>query len=236
MTGYAVDSDVLGVIQRSGFAAEVRSLGRLPVVITDSVWDELTIGASDQGAREATVREAQELLETIAGEPTVLQPETEETATLVKLQGEVATEHEGEHSILAFALHHPDVTPVLLDKRATLRAVEELRRRVLSLHGFLDILRTTAFLDRRPERSHRGSVPEIGPRLRRYGGRARLPDIVALTQRLCGRTGLSARRPTPARPQGLQAQAPCFVASDVPRMVPPPGRRTHALLSRSRPG
>lgn len=97
---------------------------------------------------DATVKEAQELLEAIAGEPTVLQPETDEAASLVKLQGEAATEHEGEHPIVACSLRHADATPVLLDKRAALRAVEELRGRVLSLHGFLDVLRSDHGLPR----------------------------------------------------------------------------------------
>ena len=142
MARYAVDSDVLGTIQRSGYSAEFRALGRLPVVITDSVWDELTVNAAANGARDASVKEAQALLEAIAGGPTVLEPETQEAATLVELQGEVAAEHEGEHSIMAYAVHNADVVPVLLDLRATRRAVEELRGRVLSLHGFLDVLRT----------------------------------------------------------------------------------------------
>lgn len=142
MIRYAIDSDVVGMIQRSGFLAEVRALGRLPVIITDSVWDELTVNAGANGAWESSVKEAEALLQAIAGAPTVLEPETAEAATLVKLQGKFAAEHEGEHSIMAYAFHNADVLPVLLDLRATRRAVEELKGRVLSLHGFLDVLRT----------------------------------------------------------------------------------------------
>ena len=140
---------MLGTIQRSGCAAAFCGLGPLPVVVTDSVWDELTVNAAANGARDASVREAQTLLETIAGAPTVLAPATLEATTLVRLQGEVATEHEGEHSIMAYAVHHEDVMPVLLDLRATRRAVEEVRGRVLSLHGFLDVLRTSHRLPRK---------------------------------------------------------------------------------------
>ncbi|MBI5542768.1 MAG: hypothetical protein HY901_02690 [Deltaproteobacteria bacterium] len=149
MARYAIDSDVLGTIQRSGYSAEIGALGRLPVVITDAVWDELTINAAANGSNAASVRAAEDLLKAIAGGPTVLEPATPEAVTLDALHGDVATEDLGEHSIMAYTVHNPDVMAVLIDKRATCRAVEEVRGRVLSLHGFLDVLRAEHRLDRR---------------------------------------------------------------------------------------
>jgi len=149
MTRYALDTDLLACIQRSGSSSAIGELGPLPVVITDSVWDELTLNATANGAAPASVKVAENLLRAIAGGPTVLEAATPEAATLTRLHGEVGTEDIGEHSIMAYAVHHTDVTPVLIDRRATWRAVEEVRGRVLSLHGFLDVLRTQHRLDRK---------------------------------------------------------------------------------------
>ncbi len=142
MSRYAVDTDVLANIQRAGHAMSLQRLGALPVIITDIVWDELTVNAARGGAAPRIVQEAQALLCAIAGAPTVLEPESLETKTLVQLQSPPATEGLGEHSVIAYAYHHADVTAVLHDKRALHRGVEELRGRVLSFHGFLDVLRT----------------------------------------------------------------------------------------------
>jgi hypothetical protein len=141
VTRFVVDSDILANIQRAGFAPQVTALGELPVTITDVVWDELTVGAKAKGAKQATVDEADAMLKAIAGAPTVLQPESPEAGTLVDLQRPPETEGVGEHSVIAYALHHPDDTAVLLDRRALHRGVEELRGRVISFHGFLDVLR-----------------------------------------------------------------------------------------------
>ena len=138
---YAVDSDVLAILQRAGHAASVQRLGLLPVVITDIVWDELTERAAKSNARPETVRETEALLKAIAGAPTVLTEQGPESQTLVELQRPPETEGLGEHSVIAYAYHHPDVVAVLHDRRALHRAVEELQGRVLSLHGFLDVLR-----------------------------------------------------------------------------------------------
>ncbi len=142
MTRFVVDSDILANIQRAGFAPRVTALGALPVVITDVVWDELTVGARNNGARQATVDEVDAMLKAIAGAPTVLQPESPEAGTLVDLQRPPETEGVGEHSVIAYALHHSGETAVLLDRRALHRGVEELRGRVISFHGFLDVLRS----------------------------------------------------------------------------------------------
>lgn len=135
-----MDTDILANIQRARFAARVAALGRLPIVVTDVVWDELTIGAKLKGARQETVEEAEALLRALAGAPTVLQPESAEAAILADLQRPPETEGAGEHSVIAHAYHHSDETAVLLDRRAMYRGVEELRGRVISFHGFLEYL------------------------------------------------------------------------------------------------
>lgn len=53
----------------------------------------------------------------------------------------------GELSIIAYAFHHEDVIPVMLDRSGMHRAVEELRGRILSIHGFLGHLRSAHGLD-----------------------------------------------------------------------------------------
>lgn len=141
MSRYVVDTDVLANVQRAGHAVTLRELGALPVVITDTVWDELTVGASLAGAPERLVQEAEAMLKAIAGAPTVLVPQSLEAQTLVQLQLPPVTEGMGEHSVIAYACHHPDATAILHDRRALHRGIEELRGRVLSLHGFLDVLR-----------------------------------------------------------------------------------------------
>ena len=142
MSLYAVDTDVLANIQRAGHAGTFRQLGSLPVIITDTVWDELTINAAQNGASKKTVQEAENMLTAIAGARTVLSPQSAESQTLVQLQKSPATEGIGEHSVIAYTFHHPGVTAVLHDRKALHRGVEELRGRVLSFHRFLDVLRT----------------------------------------------------------------------------------------------
>ena len=146
-TKYVVDSDVLVNIQRSGFAPQVTALGRIPVLITDVVWDELTVEAGLNGARTETVAEAEAMLRALAGAPTVLQPESPEAATLADLQQEPATEGAGEHSVIARAFHHAGEIAVLLDRRALHRGVEELRGRVISFHAFLSFLMRNRCID-----------------------------------------------------------------------------------------
>lgn len=137
---FVVDTDIFANIQRSRLSARVAALGRLPVVVTDVVWDELTTGAKEKGARQDTVDEAEAMLTALAGVPSVLEPQSPEAATLADLQRPPATEGAGEHSVIARTYHHQGETAVLLDRRALHRGVEELRGRVISFHGFLEVL------------------------------------------------------------------------------------------------
>lgn len=132
MTNLVVDSDILINIQKAGFADQVAALGRLPVVITDVVWSELTVSAQLAGAKAATVAQAHKLLSAIAGAATVLQPQSPEAESFADLQLPPETEGIGEHSVIAYALHHSNDVAVLLDRRALHRGVEELRGRVIS--------------------------------------------------------------------------------------------------------
>jgi hypothetical protein len=162
---YALDADILGMVQRAGHAKTLTRLGRLPVVVTDTVWDELTIMAENTGkVRPETLVEMKELLVAIADAPTLLEPATPESDAYVRLHPGSDTENAGEHSLIAYATQHPDVTAVLFDRKALHRAVEELRGRVLSIHGFLDVLRTQHGLS--------------------------APDAEALSQRICAAKSL----------------------------------------------
>lgn len=144
MTRYALDADILALIQRAGHAPTLSRLGRLPVVVTDTVWDELTVVAQGTGkVWPATLEEMNALLVSIAGAPTLLEPATPESEAFARLHPDASTENAGEHSLIAYASQHPDVIGVLFDRKALHRGVEELRGRVLSIHGFLDVLRTT---------------------------------------------------------------------------------------------
>lgn len=138
MTVFVIDTDVLANVQRARHAGSLASLGKLPVVITDVVWDELTVKPRLKNARSETVDEAENMLRCIAGCPTVLEPATPEAVALAALLGEVPDVDQGELSVIAYSLHHPNAVPVLMDKYSALRAIEELRGRlVFSLHGFL---------------------------------------------------------------------------------------------------
>jgi hypothetical protein len=140
---YALDTDVLALIQRVGQVGALARLGRLPVVITDTVWDELTVQAEQTGkVRPETLAEMKQLLTSMAGAPTLVEPATPEGDAYARLHTTASTENAGEHSLIAYAYQYPDVVAVLFDRKALHRAVEELRGRVLSIHGFLDVLRT----------------------------------------------------------------------------------------------
>jgi hypothetical protein len=139
---FVLDADFLATIQRSGHAAAFTALGRLPVVITDAVWDELTINARKYGIYAKSVEEMLAMLVAIAGEATPIRPQSAEAETLAVSQAAPPSEGPGELSAIAFALHHADAVPVLIDRKALRRAVEELRGKVLSLHGVLDVLRS----------------------------------------------------------------------------------------------
>lgn len=137
---FVVDADVLATVQRARQVEAVVALGTLPVIVTDIVWGELTTDTLAAGAKPETVAEMEGLLKTIAGKPHVLEPGSDVARTFAGLQAAPPSEGVGEHSVIAVAVHHPDHTAVLLDRRALYRGVEELKGRVLSLHGFLDHL------------------------------------------------------------------------------------------------
>jgi len=147
MTTFLLDSDILLRLQRSPQVDRLVEHGRLPVVVTDVVWDELTIGRVDRRVSQRSAEEARRLLQALAGEPFEMLPDTPEPLTFELLQDRPTTTDRGEHSIIAYALHHDDAVPVLFDGRALRRAVEELRgRRVLSIHGFLGEMHGTVGL------------------------------------------------------------------------------------------
>jgi hypothetical protein len=83
---FVLDADVLATIQRSGHAAALTALGRLPVIITDAVWDELTINARKYGIHAKSLDEMLAMLVAIGGEATPILPESAEAATLAVLQ------------------------------------------------------------------------------------------------------------------------------------------------------
>jgi hypothetical protein len=136
VTSYAVDSDVFVHIQRLRFSEDFAKCGRLPIVVTDVVWSEVCSSKDDRANAEM-----QKLLTSIGGSPRIIDPETPEAATFARLEQAPKGEHPGEHSIIALAINDPQLVPVLLDRQALSRAIEELRRRpILSMHGFLDEL------------------------------------------------------------------------------------------------
>lgn len=132
-----IDADILGILQRAECLAPVQALGRLPWVITDEVWYELTDQAAARGAYPATADEMRRFLATVAGAPTVIVPMSPEAEALVRLSAPPVKEDPGELSVIAYAYQHPEATAVLHDRAAVFRGVEELRGRVLSIHGLL---------------------------------------------------------------------------------------------------
>jgi hypothetical protein len=132
-----VDSDILGILQRSGQLAAIQAFGALPWIITDEVWYEVTERAAANRASPATVAAMRSFLTAVAGAPTVIQPATPEARSLALLSTPPVKEDPGELSVIAYAMHHPDVTAVLHDRAAVFRGVEELHGRVLSIHGLL---------------------------------------------------------------------------------------------------
>lgn len=134
---YALDTDVIVRLQKAGQVAALKSVGRLPIVVTEYVWDELI----DQAAAlpQRVVDERRELLSAMVDSPTELLPETPESLDFNRLKESGLGP--GERSIMAYALHHPDVKLVLLDRLALHRAIEEFQgQQVLSLHGALRAL------------------------------------------------------------------------------------------------
>src|SRR2546427_12111859 len=118
MPVYAPDADILASFQRMRFTDMLIKAGRLPVVVTDVVWEELTGPESGHRANEAHA-----MLEAIAGQATPLLPDTHEVAAFDALHPYAATSDAGEASIIAYAIHHSEVIPVLRDRYAILRAI-----------------------------------------------------------------------------------------------------------------
>lgn len=137
---YVLDADVLVHLQRAGVAPAVAALGPLPVVLTDQVWHEFVVAPQSAGASAMTVAEAKTLAQTMAGHPTVILSGSPEAAMLAALLRPPVTEDAGELSVIAYAACHDDAVAVLFDRKALHRGVEELRGRVRSVHGFLEVL------------------------------------------------------------------------------------------------
>lgn len=128
-----IDTDVFLALESANLRVELGRTGPWPIVITDVVWSELV-----DDCPSAYVHGMKTLLQALAGQPTVMMTETREARALGEMaQQEHQTEGGGELSVIAFALSNPDATVVLKDKRAVVRAVEELRERILSFHGML---------------------------------------------------------------------------------------------------
>ena len=133
MKTYVPDADVLAVFQRLRLGDRISRTAETSFIVTDVVWDELTGPAVPARYAEPAV----EMLNRLAGSATVLLPESPEAATFAALHPQAARQDAGEHSVVAYALHHAEATPVLRDKTALGRAIEELRgRAILSVHGF----------------------------------------------------------------------------------------------------
>lgn len=133
-----LDTDVFLAVESSGMRDDLAATGPWPIVVTDVVWSELV----DHCPR-AHVDGMKGLLGALAGAPSDLLTESPEARALGALQ-QVPTQKEGagELSVIAYTLCHPETTAVLKDRRAVVRAVEEMRERVLSFHGMLDWLVT----------------------------------------------------------------------------------------------
>lgn len=140
MICYVLDSDVLIAFERAKQQAPLQALGKLPVIVTDSVWAELTSNALAQGRPKAEVANTEKLLQRIAGAPTMIAPQSPQALSYQAIYDPHARMDQGESTVIAYALHDPDSVAVLMDKTPLHRAIEELKGRTLSLHGFMDML------------------------------------------------------------------------------------------------
>ncbi len=161
MTGFVLDADVIIALELADRGTGLAARGALPVVVTDVVWEEL-------GAPGDTEARTQTFAKAIAGDVMVFQADSAEAATLVALQQPPKAEGPGEHSVIAYCQHHPEVIAVLQDKAALRRGVEELRGRVLSFHGFVGELVARGHLNWTEART-------LAARYRRQYGHARIP-------------------------------------------------------------
>ncbi len=130
MTRFVLDTDVLISLEMTAGGLGLSERGKVPVVVTDVVWEEL-IAPGDPNAR------AQAFAQALAGVVTELQPGSAPAETLVALQQEPTTEGPGEHSVIAYCVHDREAIAVLQDKGAIRRGVEELRGRVMGFLGEL---------------------------------------------------------------------------------------------------
>ncbi|MCM2335039.1 MAG: hypothetical protein NDI82_13985 [Anaeromyxobacteraceae bacterium] len=133
MTRFVLDTDVLISLEMTSAGLGLAARSKVPVVVTDVVWEELT-APGDPYAR------AQAFTKALAGEVTELEAGSPAAATLVALQQGPKTEGPGEHSVIAFCFHDSEAVAVLQDKGGIRRGVEELRGRVISFMGFLGVL------------------------------------------------------------------------------------------------
>lgn len=136
MIRYALDNDVLSVLKTERDA--IAALGRLPLVITGLVWDEFC----DSGGDPERLQGDREMLEAIAEGRLDIQPQTPQAEAFAVLTTSTPSIEQGEASIIAVAFHDEDIVPVLIERRAIWRAVEELKGRVIAVHAFLDVLRS----------------------------------------------------------------------------------------------
>lgn len=134
---FVLDAGPLVTIQRGRAAAAVVALDRLPILIPGGVWDELTLNSRIPPSQ---AEEMSTLMTSISGGRTDLMPGTPEAETYAKLYDPTGAMDEGESEVLALAIHRPDTIVVMQDRVPMHRALEELRGRVIGLHGFLAFL------------------------------------------------------------------------------------------------
>jgi hypothetical protein len=162
VTRYALDTDVIIALELVDAGTGLDQRGPLPVVVTDVVWGEL-VAPGDPLARARNYAGA-----ILAGDVTQFLPDTPEAETFLALQQPPKTEGPGEHSVIAYCHHHPDAIGVLQDKGALRRGVEEIRKRIISFHGFLEVLVSAGHLDWK-------EATAMATRYRRQYPHARLP-------------------------------------------------------------
>ncbi|HEX4381576.1 MAG TPA: hypothetical protein VH083_01460 [Myxococcales bacterium] len=132
---FALDADVIIALRQLSLHEEITKTARWPVVVTDIVWSEVTATKAPGFDRGSL------LLRSWAGSATELLPDTVEADALAALLARPGGAGAGESSIVAYALHHSEVVPVLRDGVAFRLAAEELPgRKLLGLHGLLQAL------------------------------------------------------------------------------------------------
>lgn len=131
-----LDADIVIAVESARMREEISATGPWPIVVTDVVWSELV-----DDCPRAHVDGMKKVLSALAVAPTELHTETAESHALgALLQVPTQKEGAGELSVIAYTLCHPEAIAVLKDRRAVVRAVEEMRERILSFHGMLDWL------------------------------------------------------------------------------------------------